>query len=193
MCPRTIATSVLALAPLLSAACAATPEQDIQAREDDFTGIWECQPDYIIPNAPPERRQILERAAKWVRNPTSYSLTDYQDGYRKDCSGFVSMAWGLGTSITTAQMPPRSASTAYAEPIEWEELQPGDAVSRNSTSVVLGMTVGHVRLFAGTTSLGRQCYWEQEYLGLDALSGTGVHTYAQWRLKAEGYQPIRKN
>jgi hypothetical protein len=176
-----------------STGCSADSADAAESREDDLTGLWECQPDRIIANAPPERRAILERAAKWVRNPVSYSLTDYQDGYRKDCSGFVSMAWGLGTSITTAQIPPRSSSTAYAEPTSWEELEPGDAVSRRGTSTVMGMTVGHIRLYAGTTSLGRMCFWEQEYLGLDALSGTAVHTYSQWRLQLEGYEPIRKN
>jgi hypothetical protein len=185
----------LLMAPFVVVACAsseASPGNGEQA-DDNLLGIGECEPDVVIPNAPEERRAILERAAKWVRNPASYSLTEYQDGYRKDCSGFVSMAWGLGTSITTAQIPPRSESTNYAERIGWDDLQPGDAVSKSSTSQVMGMTVGHIRLYVGKNSLGRMCFWEQAYWGLDALSGTAVHTYSQWALQAQSYEPIRKN
>jgi hypothetical protein len=190
---RLTMSALVAASVSIGCASQSEPEGELESAEDNLLGL-ECSPEAMIAKAPEDRKAILRRAAKWVENPVSYSLTEYQDGYRKDCSGFVSMAWGLGDSITTAQIPPRSSSTAYAEAIAWEELQPGDAVSKSTTSQVLGMTVGHIRLYAGTNSVGRMCFWEQTYFpGVSYWSGTQSHTYSQWRLQLESYTPIRKN
>jgi hypothetical protein len=191
---RMMISGILAASvPLVGCASQTEAEEELSSSEDNLLGL-DCSPETMIENAPEDRKAILRRASKWIESPVSYSLTEYQDGYRKDCSGFVSMAWGLGDSITTAQIPPRSSSTAYAEPIAWEDLQPGDAVSKNTTSQVLGMTVGHVRLYAGKNSIGRMCFWEQTYFpGVSYWSGTQTHTYSQWRLQLESYTPIRKN
>src|SRR5947209_2962951 len=60
---------------------------------------------------PESRAQIVERAHDWISQGVLYSTaqdsgsdwnywTDSATGgpYRQDCSGFVSMAWGLGSS-----------------------------------------------------------------------------------------------
>ncbi|MBD3550595.1 hypothetical protein H4F94_00105, partial [Streptomyces sp. SP18CM02] len=43
------------------------------------------------------RAEILARAQRWVTAKVPYSMEKYwSDGYRQDCSGFVSMARTLG-------------------------------------------------------------------------------------------------
>lgn len=55
------------------------------------------------PYPPVTRADILRRAIAWVDEEVSYSetswWTDAQGTYRQDCSGFVSMAWGLDQNI----------------------------------------------------------------------------------------------
>ncbi|MFI6102026.1 hypothetical protein ACIA8G_41290 [Lentzea sp. NPDC051213] len=45
------------------------------------------------------RSEIVERACTWLRDSVPYSQTKFHQNehgiYRADCSGFVSMAWGL--------------------------------------------------------------------------------------------------
>ncbi|MET9230516.1 hypothetical protein [Lentzea sp. NPDC003310] len=45
------------------------------------------------------RSEIMERACTWLRDSVPYSQTRFHQNehgiYRADCSGFVSMAWGL--------------------------------------------------------------------------------------------------
>ncbi|MFS8098510.1 hypothetical protein LFM09_15370 [Lentzea alba] len=45
------------------------------------------------------RSEIVERACSWLRDAVPYSQTKFHQNehgiYRADCSGFVSMAWGL--------------------------------------------------------------------------------------------------
>lgn len=45
------------------------------------------------------RSEIVERACSWLRDSVPYSQTRFHQNehgiYRADCSGFVSMAWGL--------------------------------------------------------------------------------------------------
>lgn len=41
------------------------------------------------------------RAERWLAQRVPYSQTRWHEGYRTDCSGYGSMAWGLGRSTTT--------------------------------------------------------------------------------------------
>ena len=51
----------------------------------------------------------MTRAESWSRARVGYSLVQsFSDGYgtyRRDCSGFVSMAWALGSSYSTWTLP----------------------------------------------------------------------------------------
>jgi hypothetical protein len=78
------------------------------------------------------RAQVIARASNWVRLRLGYSRHSYFGGYRRDCSGMVSMAWRLKRSYTSRTI----ASRAIRIPIG--RLQPGDAVR----------TPGHVAIFA---------------------------------------------
>jgi hypothetical protein len=79
------------------------------------------------------RQEVLSRASSWVRQGVIYSQSSNHDGYRRDCSGFVSMAWKLSASYTTRTISSRSKRVALSA------LKPGDAV----------LQPGHVQIFAG--------------------------------------------
>ena len=54
----------------------------------------------VEPNACIARSTIISRAQNWIDRHIGYDIGEV-DGYRTDCSGYVSMAWQLGTSKTT--------------------------------------------------------------------------------------------
>jgi putative cell wall-binding protein len=91
------------------------------------------------------RDQVMARAWGWVDRAIPYSQTGWANlagdtvtspalGWRRDCSGFVSMSWGLpypGESTRTLQY--------RSDPIFKAALQPGDAlVSYNNHTVIFG-------------------------------------------------------
>jgi hypothetical protein len=77
------------------------------------------------------RTDVLDRAHTWVAKKVHYSQRSSFGGYRRDCSGFVSMAWRLGRSYSSRTIH------AVASHIPLSKLQPGDAVH----------TPGHVAIF----------------------------------------------
>lgn len=78
------------------------------------------------------RVQVLKRARAWVSHRVPYSQSRYHRGYRQDCSGFVSMAWALGTSYTTRSLP------SVSRRIPSWRLRPGDAVIGPGHAVIFG-------------------------------------------------------
>lgn len=65
----------------------------------------------------------ISNAQTWSRVPVPYSQSSYwSDGYRQDCSGYVSMAWGLPSSYVTWTLP----QVSYQ--ISKEELRAGDVL-----------------------------------------------------------------
>jgi hypothetical protein len=77
------------------------------------------------------RTDVLTRAQSWVKKRVGYSQRSYFAGYRRDCSGFVSMAWKTGRSYTSSSL------RRIAKRIPISKLKPGDAVH----------TPGHVAIF----------------------------------------------
>lgn len=92
------------------------------------------------------RDKIIKRARVWVKKRVSYSQSRHYRGYRRDCSGFVSMAWGLKKSYTTRTISKR------AKRIRISSLKPGDAV----------LIPGHVSIFGGWKSKKKRTYWALE-------------------------------
>ncbi|MFI8810045.1 MULTISPECIES: peptidoglycan-binding protein [unclassified Streptomyces] len=90
------------------------------------------------------RADIINRAKKWVSAKVPYSMAKYwSDGYRQDCSGFVSMAWNLGGNEWTGSL------AAYGTRISRSELQPGDMLLfHNPADPSKG---SHVTIFGGWT------------------------------------------
>lgn len=92
------------------------------------------------------REQIIARARVWIAKRVPYSQSRYYRGYRQDCSGFVSMAWGLRTSYSTRTISKR------ARRIKITSLRPGDAV----------LVPGHVSVFGGWKNKKKRTYYALE-------------------------------
>jgi hypothetical protein len=134
--------------------------------------------------APPlrlTRAQILERAENWVAAKVPYSMTSYwKDGYRQDCSGFVSMAWGLNTNAWTGDL------ASYGVRITRDELEPGDILLFHNTADP--QNGSHTVVFGGWVDSAHT-----EYTGYEqTLPGTRVQTtpYAYW-VNSSKYVPYR--
>lgn len=85
------------------------------------------------------RQQILDRARSWADAVVPYSQSAYHNGYRTDCSGYVSMVWGLSENAWTGNL------ADYAVPISRSDLQPGDILLfHNAANPVSG---SHVTIF----------------------------------------------
>ena len=92
------------------------------------------------------RSTILTRAHHWVTKKVHYSQSKYYGGYRRDCSGFVSMAWKLGRSYTS------STIHKVARHVPLKRLLPGDSVH----------TPGHVTIFVAWANRARTRYVAME-------------------------------
>ncbi|MFB7662764.1 peptidoglycan-binding protein [Kitasatospora sp. NPDC056138] len=127
------------------------------------------------------RSAILDRAQSWVDQQVPYSMSGFwSDGYRQDCSGFVSMAWGLGSSQTTWTLPD------FADRIAKNDLQPGDALIFNDPDHPQGGS--HIALFAGWADSSRTTYLAFEQTRPNTRKRSTP--YAYWS-HADGYLPYR--
>lgn len=106
---------------------------------------------YLSPDAPEAtnlkvgcvaRGTIIARGQDWVDKNIPYNKT--YDGYRTDCSGFVSMAWGLPRPGHTTETLGQVSSQ-----IGKNELQSGDALLCAGT---------HVTLFVNWADGGKTSY-----------------------------------
>ncbi|KOG66765.1 membrane protein [Streptomyces antibioticus] len=97
-----------------------------------------------VPIPATTRTQIINRAKIWVAAKVPYSMYDFwSDGYRQDCSGYVSMAWGLPNNEWTGSLG------QFGVKIKEEELQPGDILLyHNPDNPEKG---SHVVIFGGWT------------------------------------------
>ncbi|MFJ2578263.1 peptidoglycan-binding protein [Kitasatospora aureofaciens] len=130
---------------------------------------------------PLTRAQIVRRAQSWVDQQVPYSLGRYwSDGYRQDCSGFVSMAWSLGSSQTTWTLP------NFADRIGKADLQPGDVLIYNNPANP--QAGSHVAIFGGWTDSSRTRYLAYE----QTSPGTKKRAtpYAYWN-NSGSYVPYR--
>ncbi|MGW4030458.1 peptidoglycan-binding protein [Streptomyces sp. NPDC004838] len=101
------------------------------------------------------RAEIMNRAQKWVDAKVPYSMSKYwSDGYRQDCSGYISMAWGLPTNEWTGSL------AQFATRITRDELQPGDILLfHNPADPNKG---SHATIFGGWTDQSRTYYMAYE-------------------------------
>ncbi|WP_018544908.1 peptidoglycan-binding protein [Streptomyces sp. LaPpAH-108] len=97
------------------------------------------------------RTQIINRAKLWVDAQVPYSTTRYwSDGYRQDCSGYVSMAWGLLSNEWTGSL------AQFGVKITKDELEPGDILLFHNTADP--QNGSHVVIFGGWTDYTRTAY-----------------------------------
>ncbi|MFH0519647.1 peptidoglycan-binding protein [Streptomyces sp. M41] len=117
------------------------------------------------------RAEIIKRAKKWVAAKVPYSMSRYwSDGYRQDCSGFVSMAWNLPGNEWTGSLH------QYGVRIAREDLQPGDILLfHNPADPEKG---SHVVIFGGWTD-----YTHSHYVAYESTRPHArrlVTPYAYW-------------
>ncbi|GGY52160.1 peptidoglycan-binding protein [Streptomyces tanashiensis] len=104
---------------------------------------------------PTTRAEIVNRAKKWVSAQVPYSMEKYwSDGYRQDCSGYISMAWNLRSNEWTGSLD------RFAERIDRTELQAGDILLfHNPANPTRG---SHVTIFGGWTDYTHTSYLAYE-------------------------------
>ncbi|MEV8533433.1 peptidoglycan-binding protein [Streptomyces sp. NPDC051211] len=130
-----------------------------------------------------DRAAIINRAKLWLDAKVPYSMTTYwSDGYRQDCSGYVSMAWNLGTNEWTGSLD------KFATKITKEELLPGDMLLfHNPADPNKG---SHVTLFGGWVDETRTHYIAYEQTRPATRKLATPYTY--WT-NAPKYLPYRFN
>ncbi|ANP55278.1 hypothetical protein J2Z21_003215 [Streptomyces griseochromogenes] len=108
-----------------------------------------------VPIPATSRTDIINRAKIWVAAKVPYSMSTYwTDGYRQDCSGFVSMAWGLPGNEWTGSLG------QFGMKIAKEDLQPGDMLLfHNQDNPENG---SHVVIFGGWTDYTHTYYMVYE-------------------------------
>ncbi|MDX3849165.1 peptidoglycan-binding protein [Streptomyces sp. AK02-01A] len=101
------------------------------------------------------RADIINRAKRWVDARVPYSMDRYwYDGYRQDCSGYVSMAWNLGGNEWTGSL------AEFGVRVEWDDLEPGDILLfHNPSDPNRG---SHVTIFGGWTEYTHSYYMAYE-------------------------------
>ncbi|MEV4559124.1 hypothetical protein AB0K51_19335 [Kitasatospora sp. NPDC049285] len=83
----------------------------------------------------PERTAIVERALERAEHKLGYSQGAITNGYRVDCSGLVSAAWGLpGPGRDTHGL----MASDVSEQISKNDLKPGDAMIMGEHTVLFG-------------------------------------------------------
>jgi cell wall-associated NlpC family hydrolase len=145
------------------------------------------------PSAPPPgtitRAQVLARATLWrphTGQRVPYSQLTTHDGYRTDCSGYVSMALSLGKPgpITVGL-----ASSSVSTPIAMSQLQPGDLVIDASGN----NNTRHALIFVKWADGRHSAYWEYEQRGsygtdyrtrtYGLVSGSEYHAYRPKKIR----------
>jgi hypothetical protein len=119
---------------------------------------------------------ICENAATWLYPPVPYNQQAWYNGYRTDCSGYVSMAWGLGASYVTWTLP------QVSHPIQKDELQAGD--------ILLNIDE-HVLIFESWANPERTYYNAYEETPPQAVYH--VVEYPYWSGSDGVYLPYRLN
>ncbi|MCP3819520.1 peptidoglycan-binding protein [Streptomyces sp. A3M-1-3] len=130
---------------------------------------------------PIDRTTIINRAKRWVREQVPYSMSMYwRDGYRQDCSGYVSMAWNLGTNEWTGSLD------TFATRITKEQLRPGDMLLfHNPDNPTNG---SHVTIFGGWADYSHTYYTAYEQAR--PYTRRQITPYAYWN-NADHYVPYR--
>lgn len=90
---------------------------------------------------------ITNNANTWLNPPVPYSQSAYYNGYRQDCSGYVSMSWALGSSYVTWTLP------QVSHQIDKSQLSEGD--------IMLNVDE-HVLIFSSWANAEQSYYWAYE-------------------------------
>lgn len=130
------------------------------------------------------RSAVLTRAATiWPTGgvPYSQSTIHQPDGYRQDCSGFLSLCWAIPAGQWGGENTESLVGEGWMVEIPTDQLQPGDAVGMCGPGT-LG-NAGHIQLFDGWTT-GGLVIWEQ-------AGGTWGPTHRTIKRITPGYKAYR--
>lgn len=137
------------------------------------------------------RAQIIERAKTWLTasngGPVPYSMEKiWGDGYRQDCSGYVSMAWGVDPG---GYGGPNTVSLGadHAFNIAKDELKTGDILIDDVDEA--GSDFRHVVLFEKWANDARTSYWGYEQAGTPGHTVYREITYPYGN--SSKYRPMR--
>ncbi|WP_434442447.1 hypothetical protein [Lentzea sp. E54] len=145
-----------------------------------------------VPVEQVSRGELLLRAASWLTADNGgrvpYSMEKYwTDGYRQDCSGFVSMAAKLG-AVDPRGGPNTEAlvTGSYTTPVEIADLLPGDLFIDSVDQP--GPDFRHVVIFERWTKADRS-----EYLAYEQRGSFGTdHRALTYGLEPNSeYKPFR--
>ncbi|MGK5637125.1 LGFP repeat-containing protein [Streptomyces sp. URMC 126] len=132
------------------------------------------------PDGPIGRGEVMDRSWSWVAERVAYSWDGcYRNQfgcYRPDCSGYVSMAWNLGSSLNTW------ALWNVTVDIPAEDLNPGDALLKDSDGT------DHVALFVRWADAAHTQPLVREEYDFGHVAEERV-----WRDGLRGFTPRRYN
>lgn len=127
-----------------------------------------------------DRTAVIERARTWTDIGVPYNQLTYKDGYRMDCSGFVSMAWNLPENLTTWRIP------LVAEKISKEDLRAGDVLLDHTSDN------RHMVIFEKWADEERTAYVGLECTGQEGVMGSVRRTLPYpYRINPDQYEPYR--
>lgn len=186
---RTLTTTVLTAGILAGGTTLATaPAQaDSAPAATAGTEAQSTQKQTAETQADDRRDEIISRAQTWVDQGVPYNWDathpDPQGKqYRMDCSGFVSMAWGLDESLSTVTLP------NVAHEIDKDDLKPGDVLMKGGPGTE-GAN-GHVVIFNGWADDDKTAYHALEENG---SLGTVAHEVSYPYDQDDSFVPYRLN
>lgn len=177
----TLPSKTWIVVPFFVAACSSSPPptETLGATTSHIQSGDACSlsREQILGSVSGARVDILQRAFHWVDDDVPYSQSDEYEGYRTDCSGFVSMCWDAGEPGETTASFPDSGKVQMLD--SFDDLVPGDAIDAPGH---------HVVLFVGWDDPDHTgiCTIEQESTDL----GMQFHVRSTDSMQDE-YQPMR--
>ena len=191
MKPFAFAFAGSVLASLVVAGCGSSDtDADVDPKESDvgetsetaeaLTSSCKLSRGQILGSVAGGRHEAIGRGFEWLDDHVAYSQSRSHEGYRTDCSGFISMCWKTGTSYTTAGYISGAASSALGS---YSNLQPADALVYRSGSH------GHIVLFLGWNDDAHSsaCVLEQA----STASDMQFRARSAASLRASGFRAIR--
>jgi hypothetical protein len=113
------------------------------------------------------RTDVIRKAKNWLTakngRPVPYSQTARFQGWRPDCSGYVSMAWNTQSNpasnggFSTVSLP------NISHRITWNDLRAGDIIGNLGPGT--GGDAGHVMIFDKWANSAKTQYWVYEQSG----------------------------
>jgi ribosomal protein L24E len=150
--------------------------------------VWATNTVRPAPQPPAASGSVVQKAQSWVAAKVPYSQsrahTNQYGSYRADCSGLVSMAWGL--SPTGLSAPTTVTLATLATKITKNDLRAGDILLNKSAG-----NAGHAVIFVRWSNAEKTRYVGIEQNGAIGYPVEHVIQYPYWSGNGV-YEPYRK-